>query len=231
MSIQYQPKRCPDACLGFNSNVTDLSYNSKLPKILIFKAQITLIMAIHLLSKTKTELKSALSNWQDVEYVQVDRWTDKWTNPGIGIIHSVRRIKKRKKHQQWAWVFVCTPHVWHNGRCLVWQTKETSMSPVGINGLMDMSHMSHLSLSAGDIMYLHFHVTVPGMLYWGDVDAIPMSHELQCWWDFITFPFHECSVHYHAVSYVMLYFTGSILSLSFIPVSSSMRALSDEACA
>ena len=38
------------------------------------------------------------------------------------------------------------------------------MSPVGINGLMVMFHMSHLSFSAGDIVYLHIHVTVPGML-------------------------------------------------------------------
>ena len=55
------------------------------------------------------------------------------------------------------------------------------MSLVGVNGLMVMFHMSHLSFSACDIVYLHFHVTVPGMLYLGDVDVIPMSRELQCW--------------------------------------------------
>ena len=55
------------------------------------------------------------------------------------------------------------------------------MSPVGINGLMIMFHMSHLGFNAGDIVYLHFHVSVPGMFYWGVVGVIPMSPELQCW--------------------------------------------------
>ena len=34
---------------------------------------------------------------------------------------------------------------------------EASVSLVGVNGLMVMLYMSHLSLSAGDIVYLHFH--------------------------------------------------------------------------
>ena len=52
---------------------------------------------------------------------------------------------------------------------------------MGVNGLRVMFHMSHLSFSAGDIVYLHFHVTVPVMLYLSDVDVIPMSRDLQCW--------------------------------------------------
>ena len=54
------------------------------------------------------------------------------------------------------------------------------MSLVGVNGLMVMLHTSHLSFSAGDSVYLHFHVTVPGLLYLCDVDVIPMPRELQC---------------------------------------------------
>ena len=33
---------------------------------------------------------------------------------------------------------------------------EASVSPVGVSGLMVMFHVSHLSFSAGDIVYLHF---------------------------------------------------------------------------
>ena len=58
---------------------------------------------------------------------------------------------------------------------------EVSVSPVGVNGLMVMFHTSHLSFNADDIVYLHFHVTVPCMLCLCDVDVIPMSRELQ-WW-------------------------------------------------
>ena len=51
----------------------------------------------------------------------------------------------------------------HNCRCLIWETMEASVSPVGVNGLMEMFYMSHSSFSAGDIVYLHFHVTEPGI--------------------------------------------------------------------
>ena len=59
------------------------------------------------------------------------------------------------------------------------------MSLVGVNGFMEMLDTSHLSFSAGDFVYLHFHVTVPGLLYFCDVDVIPISRELQCWWYFL----------------------------------------------
>ena len=112
----------------------------------------------------------------------------------------------------WKLVFTVTGH---NCRCLVWQTLEASVSLVGANGLMVMFHMIHLRFSAGDIVNLHFHVTVPGMLCLGDVDVIPMSRELQCWWYFVfTFSLPVHRVCYYAVSYVVLYFTGSTPSLS-----------------
>ena len=40
------------------------------------------------------------------------------------------------------WKLVFTV-VGHNCRCLVWQTVEASVSPVGVNGLMVMFHTSH----------------------------------------------------------------------------------------
>ena len=95
----------------------------------------------------------------------------------------------------------------HNCRCLVWQTMEASVSLVGVNGLMVMLHMIHLSFSADDIVFLHFHVTVPGMLCLGDIDVIPMSRELQCWWYFVftfSLPVHRvllCSVLCRVVFY------------------------------
>ena len=105
----------------------------------------------------------------------------------------------------------------HNCRCSVWHTMEASVSLVGVNGLMAMFHMSHLSFSAGDFVYLHFHVTVPGLLYLCDVDVIPMSRELQCLWYFVfTFSLQVHRVYCYAVSYFVLYFTGSTPSLSHL---------------
>ena len=76
-------------------------------------------------------------------------------------------------------------------------------------------HMSHLRFSAGYIVYLHIHVTVPGMLHLGNVDVIPISRELQCLWYFVfTFSSRVHRVCYYAVSYVVLYFIGSTPSLS-----------------
>ena len=49
----------------------------------------------------------------------------------------------------WQLVFTVMGHSW---RYLVWQTIEASVSPVGLNGLMVVFHMGHLSFSAGDIV-------------------------------------------------------------------------------